>query len=552
MLHSLYIQNFALIEKVTLDFSKGFTVITGETGSGKSILLGALHLILGDRADYSVIRNKEDKTVVEAVFRIQNFDLNAFFNEYELDFNEETIIRREISAQGKSRAFINDTPVQLSVLKELAEKLIHIHSQHHTIDLKNMEFQMELLDVLGDTISLKKEFNTLFSKYKSARLQLNQKEETLKNALLNADYVKFQLDELEKLELNSTNFQEIENELKAIENREDIKLGFSLLIDQLTDEGGATNALNQLIHVKTKLDKTAGIYPQLDALSRRFKETYLELLDIGHEAISNLDDLEVSPAKKELLTSKIDLFNTVLRKHNVLNQEELMEIYSNLSTTQLSVEELELEITEIKNNLKLLEVELTEKAEVLHEIRISKALDIQNQLIDLLIELKLPHTQIVFDLAKTDKFSVNGFTDMKLLFSPNKGMIPLPIERAASGGELSRVMLAFQYLISAKKQLPTLIFDEIDTGVSGEVAQKIGNILCKMGDYMQIFAITHLPQVAGKGQNHLKVSKSHETEITTTEVLKLSNQERIEEIARLMSGDNINKAALENAKALMN
>lgn len=552
MLHSLYIQNFALIEKVTLDFSKGFTVITGETGSGKSILLGALHLILGDRADYSVIRNKEDKTVVEAVFRIQNFDLNAFFNEYELDFNEETIIRREISAQGKSRAFINDTPVQLSVLKELAEKLIHIHSQHHTIDLKNMEFQMELLDVLGDTISLKKEFNTLFTKYKSARLQLNQKEETLKNALLNADYVKFQLDELEKLELNSTNFQEIENELKAIENREDIKLGFSLLIDQLTDEGGANNALNQLIHVKTKLDKTAGIYPQLDALSRRFKETYLELLDIGHEAISNLDDLEVSPAKKELLTSKIDLFNTVLRKHNVLNQEELMEIYSNLSTTQLSVEELELEITEIKNNLKLLEVELTEKAEVLHETRISKALDIQNQLIDLLIELKLPHTQIVFDLAKTDKFSVNGFTDMKLLFSPNKGMIPLPIERAASGGELSRVMLAFQYLISAKKQLPTLIFDEIDTGVSGEVAQKIGNILCKMGDYMQIFAITHLPQVAGKGQNHLKVSKSHETEITTTEVLKLSNQERIEEIARLMSGDNINKAALENAKALMN
>ena len=552
MLHSLYIQNFALIEKVTLDFSKGFTVITGETGSGKSILLGALHLILGDRADYSVIRNKEEKTVVEAVFKIRNFDLDTFFTENELDFNEETIVRREISAQGKSRAFINDTPVQLSVLKELAEKLIHIHSQHHTIDLKNMDFQMELLDVLGDTLSLKNEFNTLFTAYKSARLQLNQKEETLKKALLNADYVKFQLDELEKLDLMNTNFQEIENELKAIENSEDIKLGFSLLIDQLTDEGGVTNALNQLIHVKTKLDKIAGIYPQLDVLSQRFKETYLEFLDIGQEAISNLDDLEVNPAQKELLTGKIDLFNSVLRKHNALNQEELMEIYSNLSTTQLSVEELELEITAIKNTLKLLEVELTQKAEVLHESRVSKALDIQNQLIDLLVELKLPHTQIVFDLAKTDKFSVNGFTDMKLLFSPNKGMIPLPIERAASGGELSRVMLAFQYLISAKKQLPTLIFDEIDTGVSGEVAQKIGNILHKMGDYMQIFAITHLPQVAGKGQNHLKVSKSHETEITTTEVLKLSKQERIEEIARLMSGDNINKAALENAKALMN
>jgi DNA repair protein RecN (Recombination protein N) len=552
MLHSLYIQNFALIEKVTLDFSKGFTVITGETGSGKSILLGALHLILGDRADYSVIRNKEEKTVVEAVFKIRNFDLYTFFSEQELDFNEETIVRREISAQGKSRAFINDTPVQLSVLKELAEKLIHIHSQHHTIDLKNMDFQMELLDVLGDTLSLKNEFNTLFTKYKATRIQLNKKEESLKNALLNADYVKFQLDEFEKLELMTTNFQEIENELKTIENGEDIKLGFSLLIDQLTDEGGANNALNQLIQVKSRLDKIAGIYPPLDALSQRFKETYLEFIDIGHEAISHLDHLEVNPVQKELLIGKIDLFNSVLRKHNALNQEELMEIYSNLSTSHLSVEELELEITSIKNTLKLLEVELTQKAEVLHDTRVVKALDIQNKLIELLIDLKLPHTQIVFDLAKTDKFSVNGFTDMKLLFSPNKGMIPLQIERAASGGELSRVMLAFQYLISAKKQLPTLIFDEIDTGVSGEVAQKIGNILHKMGDYMQIFAITHLPQVAGKGQNHLKVTKSHETDITTTEVINLSQKERIEEIARLMSGDNINKAAIENAKALMN
>ena len=552
MLNSLYIQNFALIEKVTLDFSKGFTVITGETGSGKSILLGALHLILGERADYSVIRNKEEKTVVEAVFKIRNFDLQTFFNQYELDFNEETIIRREISAQGKSRAFINDTPVQLNVLKDLAEKLIHIHSQHHTIDLKNIDFQMELLDVLGDTLELKNEFNSLFIAYKKSKIQLNQKEETLKNALLNADYVKFQVDELEKLELTTTNFQEVESELKAIENSEDIKIGFSVLINQLTDEGDATNAINQLGQVKSKLDKLAGLYPQLDELTRRFRESYLEISDIGNEALSNLDDLEVNPAQKELLTGKLDLFNSALRKHNVLNQSELLGIYAGLSNTQLSVEELETEISELKNGLNALEVQLNQQATYLHEARVSKALGIQNQLIELLAELKLPHTQIVFDLTKTDKFSANGLTEMKLLFSPNKGMLPLPVERAASGGELSRVMLAFQYLISAKKQLPTLIFDEIDTGVSGEVAQKIGNILHKMGKYMQIFAITHLPQVAGKGQNHLKVTKSHDSDITTTQVLKLSEKERIEEIARLMSGDNINKAALENAKALMN
>jgi len=552
MLHSLFIQNFALIEKATLEFSEGFTVITGETGSGKSILLGALHLILGERADYSVIRNKEEKTVVEAVFKIRNFDLKTFFVENDLDFNEETIVRREISAQGKSRAFVNDTPVHLGVLKNLAEKLIHIHSQHHTVDLKNVDFQMDMLDLLGDTLTLKNQYVSVYNNYKSTQIQLVTKETALQKALLNADYVKFQLDELEKLELATYNYQVLEDELKAIENSDTIKALFSVLIDQLTDEGGEINALTQLSHVKSKLDRSVGMYSKLDDLTQRLKETYFELSDIGNEALTCLDDLEVNPLRKEELTLKIDLYNTSLRKHNVHNQEELLSIYGHLSSSQLSVEELENEIVALKNTLKFLETESIEKAKNLHEARGSKAVVIQNQLIEILQELKLPHTQIVFDLTVSDKLSANGFTDLKLLFSPNKGVAPLPIERAASGGELSRVMLAFQYLISTKKQLPTLIFDEIDTGVSGEVAQKIGNILHKMGNYMQIFAITHLPQVASKGQNHLKVSKSHETDITTTAVFKLTEKERVEEVARLMSGDNINEAALENAKALMN
>lgn len=551
MLNSLYIQNFALIEKVTLEFSKGFTVITGETGSGKSILLGALHLILGERADYSVIRNKEEKTVVEAVFKINNFDLEFFFNQFELDFNEETIIRREISAQGKSRAFVNDTPVQLSVLKEITEKLIHIHSQHHTIDLKSSDFQMELLDVLGGTVLLKNEFSALFNEYKKTNFVLNQKEDQLKRSLLNADYNKFQVDELIKLELQTTNYSELENELKAIENSEDIKTGFSILIAQLTSEGGVANAIDLLAVVKSKLDKLTGIYPSLDELNTRFKESYLELIDIGNDALSSLDGLLVDPQQKELLTSKIDLYNTLLRKHNVSNQEGLRDVYENLSNSQLSVEELESEILDLKKKIEELENQLKIKADTLHEKRLKSSKNIQDELIGLLSELKLPHTQIVFDLCKSKSLNVNGVTEMKLLFSPNKGMLPLPIEKAASGGELSRVMLAFQYLISAKKQLPTLIFDEIDTGVSGEVAQKIGNILHKMGEYMQIFAITHLPQVAGKGQNHLKVTKSHEEEVTKTLVVNLLEEERVEEIARLMSGDNINQAALENAKALM-
>ena len=552
MLISLYIQNFALIEKVTLDFSKGFTVITGETGSGKSILLGALHLILGDRADYSVIRNKEEKTVVEAVFKINNFDLQLFFDENEIDFQEETIIRREISAQGKSRAFVNDTPVQLQVLKVLAEKLIHIHSQHHTIDLKNNDFQMELLDVLGGTILEKNKFNAEFSNYKFLQNALISKENLLSQSLLNADYTKFQVEELEKLDLVNSNYESVEKELKALENSEEIKLGFSMLINQLTDEGQQANAIHQLNSVKAKLDKLSGLYPNLDELTLRFKESFLELTDIGNEALSMLEEMEVNPEQKELLTAKLDLFNASLRKHSALNQEELTIIYQNLASSQHSVEELETEIESLKNEIATIQSNLADLASDLHAKRTKNALLIQQNMIELLTELKLPHTQIVFDFVKTNKFSNNGFTEMKLLFSPNKGMDPLPIERAASGGELSRVMLAFQYLISAKKQLPTLIFDEIDTGVSGEVAQKIGAILHKMGAYMQIFAITHLPQVAGKGENHLKVTKSHDADITTTQVLTLSVEDRIEEIARLMSGDNINRAALENAKALMN
>ncbi len=552
MLANLYIQNFALIEKLHLNFEKGFTVITGETGSGKSILLGALHLILGERADYGVIRDRDQKTIVEATFVLSNFDFTAFFEENELDFLEETIVRREISAQGKSRAFINDTPVSLNVLREFSEKLIHIHSQHHTIELRDPQFQLEILDTLSGTIPLRKEFKTKLADLKRINSELKELESTKNKMVLDADFNAFLVAELETLQLDKTNYQQLETELKSIENSDDIKLGFGQLIQQFSNEGLETNVIHSIVSLRSKLDKLAGLHPELDKLAQRAKEVYIEILDIGEEALNQLESISVDPVEKEELTAKIDKYNTLLRKHSVISQEELMHIWDNLASSITNLESIENTIQDLVSLKKTKEEELNFLADKLNKTRLEAIPLIEQQVVTLLDEVKLINAKVVFDLISVDKYNDFGNNELKILFSPNKGMEPKSIDKAASGGELSRLMLVLQYMLSTKKQLPTIIFDEIDTGVSGEVAQRIGQILYKMGQSMQIFAITHLPQVAGKGQNHWKVSKSDEKGVTLTDVFSLNLEERVEEIARLMSGDNINSAALENAKALMN
>jgi DNA repair protein RecN (Recombination protein N) len=552
MIRSLSIQNFALIDRLILDFNNGFTVITGETGSGKSILLGALNLILGDRADYSVIRDKDQKTVVEAVFQIKSYQLEDFFNQNELDFLDESIIRREISSQGKSRAFINDTPVSLQVLKELTEKLISINSQHQTIELRDKYFQLDLLDTLADTNHLKKSYSDAFTKWKKALKEKEELEVKRNKMLLDADYNAFQVKELEELNLEKEDFEKIESELNQLENTEDIKHGFAYLIDVLSQEGSQGNVLEQFSVLKSKLDKIESLHPTLMDLSQRVKSIYLEIKDIGEEAIHGLDEISYDPKLIESLSFKMDKFNLALRKHSVTSQAELTAIYSTLSQGQLNIDEIEnqiqslaVQIIEQEKNVRLLAAKLSdERKRIIPEI--------QSKIVELLDELKLPDSKFVFDIQQSEKLTVTGSDDLQILFTANKGMAPKSIEKAASGGELSRLMLGLQYLLSEKKQLATVIFDEIDTGVSGEVAQRIGNLLNKMGAKMQLLAITHLPQVASKGQNHWKVQKSHQNEVTTTQVVALNQAQRIEEVARLMSGDNINQAALENAKALMN
>ncbi len=549
MLATLHIQNFALIEEAQLNFQSGFTVITGETGSGKSILLGALNLILGERADYGVIRDKASKTFVEATFLVKGFELEDFFNQNDLDFAHETVIRREITAQGKSRAFVNDTPVHLNVLKELSEKLVHIHSQHHTLELKNPQFQLDLLDVLADNTVLRQTFKKSFLDWKKINQTLVQKRAIFAKLLQDADYNSFQWEELNQLNLDAEDYLTIENELSSFEKMEDIKATFASTNFLISEENGISDRLSVL---KSNLEKVRDLNPELKKLSERVVASLIELKDIAEEAEVQLENLESNPQRQSTLTEKIDIYNRSLRKHQVNNQAELLEIFKSLSEAQSSTVELENEIEKLTKQAHELDAKVQKLAAELHKNRVENAPKVSKQLIAVLDELKLVDTKIIFDLSVANKMDENGNSNLTLLFSPNPGIAPKPIEKAASGGELSRFMLALQLLLSAKKQLPTLLFDEIDTGVSGEVAQKIGVVLQKMGAQMQVMAITHLPQVAGKGMNHWKVQKVNAKGSTLTEVIELNQNQRIEEIARLMSGENINEAALQNAKALMN
>ena len=549
MLATLRIQNFALIDQVTLEFNKGYTTLTGETGSGKSILLGALNLILGERADYSVIGPSSDKAIVEAEFELLNFHLESFFQENDIDSVNPTIIRREINTQGRSRAFINDSPVQLGVLKELTEKLVHIHSQHNTLELRKPDFQIELLDTLSGLEAIRNEYFTKFKFWNTERKNLVQLKEKLALSLQQSDYNRFQLEELEELHLEKYKYQDLEIELTRNENIDGLKSTLDAIVSAIENEEGASSTLRKL---KTLLERAKGVDTVVDDLAQRIQSSLIELEDIAGEAENYLEKIEIDPERLSELTLLLDHYNRVLRKHNLLSQEQLVELQERLSADLDDTGELQSLIELKTEEVQLLKKAIDQLAENLHQKRIASAGESEEAVKALLADLKMPDTQFVFDFVKREELNNHGCTDVKMLFSPNRGMQPISIEKAASGGELSRLMLALQNLVSSKKQLPTIIFDEIDTGVSGEVAQKIGALLKKMGNNLQLLAITHLPQVAGKADFHFKVEKSLNDNRTRTNVRVLSEVERIEEIARLMSGEEINEAALLNAKALMN
>ena len=548
MLHAIRIKNFALINQIELVLKPGYTVITGETGSGKSILLHALNLILGERADFSVIGPESDKAVVEAEFEIKGFHLELFFQENDLDIEDRTIIRREINMNGKSRAFINDTPVSLAVLKTLTSALVNINSQYNTLELKNKAYQLEVLDTLSELQLKRTDFTALFKKFNEQKSLLSSLKNSLSLALQQKDYTNFQLVELEALLLDSVDYTSVETELKKIENGEGLILSFSSIIGAIEDENQLVDKLHSL---RTILDRSKGLDKAVDELSIRLNAVLIELNDISSDASRALESVETNPQKRFELTELLNQFNHVLKKYAVRDQQDMLALRDRLQKELFNTEETERQIIELEDALKNLEKEITTKAKELHQDRLKAVQPVAAELQEILEELKLPNTKLSFQLTERDELNQFGLTDVNLLFSANVGIETVPIEKAASGGELSRVMLALQKMISEKKVLPTILFDEIDTGVSGDVAQKIGALLQKMGTHFQLLAISHLPQVAAKASHHFKVEKEIIGNRTETKVKSLEMEERIEEIARLMSGENITPAAMETAKSLM-
>jgi len=548
MLRNLHVENFALIDSLNLSFESGFTVLTGETGSGKSILLGALNLILGERADFGVIRDATKKTSVEATFDLSGFQLEALFEQEDLDYSLETVVRREINAQGKSRAFINDTPVQLAVLKLVAEKLIHIHSQHHTLELKNKRFHLDLLDKLAETDQQLDSYKQVFFAWKKTNKELVVKKDELSTRLKDADYNRFQREELESLQLDHTDYDQLENEFKKLENLELISQSVQTFISETTGENAILSGLQNALHA---LEKIKAFDPTVANLYERVSSVRIEIKDVADELEATFSEMEVSPNRKFELEEQLNLFYKVAKKHGVSSQKELREIYFAFVSDDDSFALLEEEILILDKQTKQLYSKLEAEGNKLSSLRKTGSISVSKVLVERLKELKLEQTTLYFEVLPLERFDESGFDQVVLYFSPNPGMSPKSVDKAASGGELSRLMLAIQLLLSAKKQLPSILFDEIDTGVSGEVAEKIGNVLRNMSHNMQVFAVTHLPQVAAKGSHHWRVEKSTENGSTQTQVNPLNNQERIHEIARLMSGSNVNEAALNHAKELM-
>ena len=546
MLKLLRIDNFVLIDRVELVLDKGFTVITGETGSGKSILLAAINLLLGERADFSVIGKKSTKSFVEASFNMEDRFID-FFTANDLDQQQDILIRREIVKDGKSRAFINDTPVQLAKLKELTSLLLSVNSQFNTFDLRSSSYQMELYDDMANTTIMRMKFTHDFLAWK-ANCQVIRKLEEKRN-LENSqkDYTQFLLDELNQLDLKNTDYSIYESALSRIENADSIR-DVALQMTHLSEDNGPYSTLSTLL---SKIEKISMSDAKMTQFASQLKAVLIELKEMMNEAEELVNDIEIDPEAHRLMLAKIDEFNRQLNKHRFTHQSQLVELENQLKDTTHESEQLDSELELLRIENESVHKKLVGLSQLLHENRIKAASGIENAIKDCLQELKLSDTEINFQLSVSE-LKENGASDLSILFSANKGMVMTPIEKAASGGEMSRVMLALQKIISDKRKLPTVLFDEIDTGVSGEVAQKIGLLLRAMGENMQLIAISHLPQVAAKANNHFKVEKDSDGTATKTYVKRLENEEVAIEIARLMSGEVITSEAILTAKNLMN
>jgi len=551
MLHRLSIRNYAIIEKLEIEFCDRMNIITGETGAGKSILLGALNLILGERADTKVLYDKNEKCVVEADFEIENKDMKSFFTSNELDFDTHTIVRREINQSGKSRAFINDTPVTLNVLKELGEKLVNLHSQHETLELTKGGFQLDVIDTLAKNQPLLASYRSLFSQYKKDFKRLEELVTHFRNSSAELDYLQFQFNELAEAKLEANEQAGLETEQNTLSNVEEIKRVLQSSIQILSE--GEISVLDQLNEVQSQLKSVKNYNKDILILSERLHSVYEELKDIGKEFENIHDAASLDPERLEEVNSRLNTIYRLQKKHNTSTIEELLKIQGDLQEKISSIDSNSSEIEQLKSQLEKQFRELLSLSDQLHASREKVLREFQNNVVVLLTKVGMPNSSFKVEIKKLEPHHLNenGLTEIKFLFSANKGFAPLEIKDVASGGELSRLMLCIKSLIADAGALPTLIFDEIDAGISGEVALKVGEIMKKLSRNHQLISITHLPQIARTGDSHLYIYKETKDNRTHTRIKELKGEERVIEIAKMLSGDKVSDASLANARELI-
>ncbi|MCX6302845.1 MAG: DNA repair protein RecN [Bacteroidia bacterium] len=549
MLIKLYVQNYALIKDLDIELENGLTIITGETGAGKTILLGALSLILGTRADTSVLLEKNEKCIVEGTFRIEEYDLAEFFSANEIDYEPVTILRREINPAGKSRAFINDTPATVNLLKELGDRLIDIHSQHQTLMLNDNSFQLNVIDSFAVTAKLKDEYRTSFKKYRSLKKEYNEVKEKADRNKADLEYYQFQLNQLEDAKLVDGEQEELEKEQELLSHAGEIKLALGTASDLFSSEG--KSILASLREAKVNLAKIKDFLHQGEEILNRTESSYVELNDIASELEKLTASIEADPGRLARINDRLDTIYALIQKHRVnslneliIKREEIRNLIRSIINSDDRLVELESILTKETDHLKKLSGDISARRKaILH--------DVEKKITDLLKQLGMPNARFRISLTSLRDFTPEGTDHADFLFSANKQVEPENLARIASGGELSRVMLSLKSLLTKNINLPTIIFDEIDAGVSGEVADKVGQILAGMGKYMQVVNITHLPQVASRGTKHYHVYKDESGNETITRIKLLSSEERIHEVARLLSGSEITEIAIKNAKELI-
>ncbi|WP_370476698.1 DNA repair protein RecN [Tamlana flava] len=550
MLTSLSIKNYALINHLQIDFNSGFSIITGETGAGKSILLGGLSLVLGKRADLSSMKDTSEKCIIEAVFDISNYNLKSIFEEEDLDFEEQTIIRREILPSGKSRAFVNDSPVNLSSLQLLGERLIDIHSQHQTLELTSNEFQFQIIDALAKNDELLQTYKTELKNYKSLKKQLNELLNFKAEAIKEHDYNTFLLNELVEAKLVEGELEVLEEEYETLNNIEGIKEKLAEAYQLLSED--QIGVLSTLTALKNAFQKLSTFSSKYEDLYNRANSSLIEMDDLFNEVNNLQEDLDADPNRLEVVDSKLKVLHNLMQKHAASGISELVEIRNQLEEKVLVTENLDGNIQKKEAEITSKEKELNAISKELNKKRIEVIPGLKQQLETILSSLGMPNAQFKMQLVYGDDFFNNGRDELSFLFSANKGGSFNELKKVASGGELSRIMLAIKSVLAQYIQLPAIMFDEIDTGVSGEISNKMGDIMLEMSKTMQVFSITHLPQIAAKGHSHFKVYKEDVNNVTQTNLTKLNYDERIVEIAQMLGGSEMSSSAIAHAKELLN